>query len=503
MLHKFNSLIRIAIVLFLLVPNSASAYHTETQTPYAISISADDTDGKVTVTWQESDGLEDNPPEYYQISYGSTDTADSKTVNTSFGFTTALSNQSYTFTPEQIYSEFGSITKFYAKVKAFHDTNGTTSDWTAIVNVDYNYTYVPPTTAPPTTEAPTTTQAPPPPPPPPTTTTTTLYVVVNDDGTTSEYTESEVKDGTVERDKERKENEDKYGCYMTNAQIDRGDCVIKEEEVKDEELKEEDIIVVDDKEKEPDTEGELPKDDDVVLPVETKDDMVVDDKTEVEIIEAEIKEIVEEIEKTLEIDEPIVIELKDVEEILPENVPENDPEPVVEEVEAPEVIQEVVEIQEVVKVLEAEVITEEQVEQVQEVVDQAIQEVDNLTEDQVEQVATVLQVAPEEVQQIAEQVKTDEAVAEAVEVFVERAVENKDVENYNLADVVTEVQTEQFLADPIGTLIDVDLSNITFESLEMTNTQKEKAQEVVVPVIIASQIVASVQVAPVRMRRRV
>ena len=48
----------IAIVLFLLVPNSASAYHTETQTPYGISIAADDTDGKVTVTWQESDGYE-------------------------------------------------------------------------------------------------------------------------------------------------------------------------------------------------------------------------------------------------------------------------------------------------------------------------------------------------------------------------------------------------------------------------------------------------------------
>ena len=61
-----------------------------------------------------------------------------------------------------------------------------------------------------------------------------------------------------------------------------------------------------------------------------------------------------------------------------------------------------------------------------------------------------------------------------------------------LADVVTEVQVEAFIADPIGAIIDIDLTNIKLSELgnDMTQDQKEKAQEVVVPVIIASQIIA-------------
>ena len=73
-----------------------------------------------------------------------------------------------------------------------------------------------------------------------------------------------------------------------------------------------------------------------------------------------------------------------------------------------------------------------------------------------------------------------------MEIYVERAVENKDVENYTLADVVTEVQFESFLEDPIEIFIDVDLTEITVDNIgdDMTNDQKEKAQEVVVPVIL-------------------
>ena len=84
----------------------------------------------------------------------------------------------------------------------------------------------------------------------------------------------------------------------------------------------------------------------------------------------------------------------------------------------------------------------------------------------------------------AEAIRTDEVVAEAVEVYVERAVENSDVENYTLADVVTEVQFETFIENPIEVLVDfeqIDLSNI---GNDMTQDQKEKAQEVVVPVIL-------------------
>ncbi len=111
----------------------------------------------------------------------------------------------------------------------------------------------------------------------------------------------------------------------------------------------------------------------------------------------------------------------------------------------------------------------------------------DLSEEQVAVVAEVLQVEENDVQIIAEAVKEDEVVAEAVEEYVERAVENADVENYTLADVVTEVQYEAFLENPIEVLVDFDniteinLSNI---SDDMTQDQKEKAQEVVVPVIL-------------------
>ena len=83
-------------------------------------------------------------------------------------------------------------------------------------------------------------------------------------------------------------------------------------------------------------------------------------------------------------------------------------------------------------------------------------------------------------------------MAEAVSEYVERAVENADTENYTLADVVTEVQVEVFLEDPVGSLTDVDFSEITISNIgyDMTSDQKEKAQEVVVPVIIVSQVIA-------------
>jgi hypothetical protein len=98
----------------------------------------------------------------------------------------------------------------------------------------------------------------------------------------------------------------------------------------------------------------------------------------------------------------------------------------------------------------------------------------------------VLQVQTEDVEIIAEAVKEDEVVAEAVEEYVERAVENADVENYTLADVVTEVQFETFLENPIETFVDIDFEEISIGSIgdDMTSDQKEKAQEVVVPVIL-------------------
>ena len=65
---------------------------------------------------------------------------------------------------------------------------------------------------------------------------------------------------------------------------------------------------------------------------------------------------------------------------------------------------------------------------------------------------------------------------------------------YTLADATTEVQTEAFLADPIGALTDIDFEKIFSPSewgKDMTDDQREKAQEVVIPVIIASNIIAA------------
>ena len=58
--------------------------------------------------------------------------------------------------------------------------------------------------------------------------------------------------------------------------------------------------------------------------------------------------------------------------------------------------------------------------------------------------------------------------------------------------MVVEVQVEAFLEAPISAIIDVNLENISISTLgdDMTSDQRQKAKEVVVPVIIASQIVA-------------
>ena len=160
-----------------------------------------------------------------------------------------------------------------------------------------------------------------------------------------------------------------------------------------------------------------------------------------------------------------------------------------------EYVQELTE-EEVVEVLEEvndvgvqnlEQVSVEVQEIVQAVVEEAIADVQELTEEQVEVVAEVLQVEAEDVELIAESVKDDEVIAEAVEEYVERAVENADVENYTLADVVTEVSYESFIENPIETFVDFNnLGDITIANIgdDMTNDQKEKAQEVVVPVIL-------------------
>ena len=733
MLHKFNTLVRLGLVIFLVVPVPVFAYHVTTQAPYNQSLAIDTETGDITIGIQTSDGFEDSPAEKYTIFFDIDNdvTTSSFCVSTSFGHTGSVEWNYHTFSLSDLQTYFENpYGNFRVKIRADNDTDNSFSDLTAQMNIDipnqlpfvnlvwnglpqttcndtstttttttttvappptpnnaisvsvnyqgqdvffeweyadnetvdahsfhinYSYDntnftrviiedttlreytlgyeyietgtfywtfsvcgdlengesctdsdsnnfetteYTPPKTTPPTTQAPAPEPDPEPDPAPyvPPTTIPEVVEVVMDDGTVSDYTPAAVADGTVDRDNQRAANDAAYGCYMTDAQIERGDCDIPDT-LPIEYPDEDDVIIevdddeVDDDEQKPERKTELPSDDDVVptvvidiedtdiegenkgeplppilqieildivdVPIIDLDDIEIpkdiiivipddedDDednnkpepKVEIEIIEEEEDELDEEVpgddvereERTKEEDEgpdpepeeKTKEQIEEEVEVLEEVIEEVIELPVVEEDITEEVIEEYVEeleTEEVVEILE-EVATvgvenlESVSEDVLEVVSAVVEEVieiaseEELTEEQVEVVQEVLQLdEAEDVQIIAEAVKEDEAVAEAVEEYVERAVENADVEDYNLADVVTEVQTEEFLADPVGAFTDIDVAAIDLTTIgdTMTSTQKEKAQEVVVPVIIASQIVASVQVVPVRIRRRI
>ena len=538
----------VTLILSLLIPGVVLADHVPTQTPYDISIACDadgdTTKGDITVTWQESDGFESSPPERYAIAFSNDNFVESNyAVANSTGWETALSYKSYVFTASYRENVFGTTADtFYAKVRADNDTDASYSEWTGIVSIDCDYGSTPTTTTSTTTTTTsttttTTTTVPPKPepkpepepepyipPPPPPPTPEEIIVDVKVEGVDKTYTQADVNDGTIERDQERIDNEKEYGCFMTNAQIERGDCDIPEpieEDTKDDIIKEE-VVVEEIKE---DVDVVIPKDDAVVLdpPKEEviKDEVVEFEEPpiEFEIIEFDLEdiapEIVVEIPVLVEVveDEPIK---EDIPEVLEEDTPDTTLPPVeikqeredivlteeevaVEVAEVVEIVKDIVieeaTVEEVVEVLEQvndigvqnlSSVTEETQTVIQEVVEEAIADVAELTEEQVEVVAEVLQVEAEDVAIIAESVKDDEVIAEAVEEYVKRAVENADVENYTLADVVTEVQFETFIDNPIQTFIDIDIQEINFSDIgnDMTNDQKEKAQEVVVPVIL-------------------
>jgi hypothetical protein len=120
-----------------------------------------------------------------------------------------------------------------------------------------------------------------------------------------------------------------------------------------------------------------------------------------------------------------------------------------------------------------------------------------LTQEAKQEVAGDLGIKPSEVAQIAEQMKSNPALASAFVEFSERSGDaGQTPMPFTLADAVTEVQTEAFLADPLAAVFEVDvtelLSNFSELGMDMTDDQREKAQEVIVPVVIASQIAASV-----------
>ena len=111
------------------------------------------------------------------------------------------------------------------------------------------------------------------------------------------------------------------------------------------------------------------------------------------------------------------------------------------------------------------------------------------------EVAKDLGIKSSEIEILAEAVKDNPVLAAAVVEFSNRAEENADAPMpYTLADATTELQTEAFLSDPIGALTNIDFEKILSPSewgKDMTDDQREKAQEVIMPVIIASNIVAA------------
>jgi len=222
----------------------------------------------------------------------------------------------------------------------------------------------------------------------------------------------------------------------------------------------------------------------------------------VEVAAEVIEEVVdiEELEEVIVAEEIIILEEEELEELSEEELEAYEEE--IEEV-ITEYVQElateelVVVVEQVAEVgVENLAVADEQtVKVIQAVVTEVVnvETVEELSEEEVEAVAEVLGFEEEEdVQIIAEAAADDENVAEAVEEYVGRAVDNAEVENYTLADVVTEVQVEAFLENPVQEIFDVNLGELDISTIgdDMTSDQREKAQEVVVPVIIASQIIA-------------
>jgi hypothetical protein len=120
----------------------------------------------------------------------------------------------------------------------------------------------------------------------------------------------------------------------------------------------------------------------------------------------------------------------------------------------------------------------------------------SLTQEAKAEVAEDLGISTAEVAKVAEVMKSDPAIAAAFVEFAERAGDAGDAPMpFTLADAVTEVQTEAFLADPLGAITDIDFEKVLNPAewgKDMTDDQREKVQEVIIPVIIVSNIVSSV-----------
>jgi hypothetical protein len=112
------------------------------------------------------------------------------------------------------------------------------------------------------------------------------------------------------------------------------------------------------------------------------------------------------------------------------------------------------------------------------------------------ELAKDLGVKTDEIAILAEEAKDNPAVAAAIVTFAKKAEENADATMpYTIADAITEAAAELFLEDPLAVFSNIDLEELsdpTQWGKDMTDDQREKAQEVIIPVILVSNIVASV-----------
>jgi len=171
---------------------------------------------------------------------------------------------------------------------------------------------------------------------------------------------------------------------------------------------------------------------------------------------------------------------------------------IVEAVEALPVEEKIEVVKEVakVKVQNLDKATEETKQIVQAVVVEITkpETVAELSEEEKEVVAEVLGVVEtNDVVIIAEQSVEDETIATAVQEYVERATKNADVEDYGIQNVIIEVGVEEFIQDPLGQLLDIDLSGVVLSDIgsDMPEAVKTQAAKTVVPVIIVGQIIAT------------
>jgi PA14 domain len=173
------------------------------------------------------------------------------------------------------------------------------------------------------------------------------------------------------------------------------------------------------------------------------------------------------------------------------------------------------EIEQLQDVIEDADLSEEQIKEIAEVIADS-----GLSEDQVQGLVDVIEnadLSKEEIQQLAELIKDDPVIAQAVEQFNERAAENANAPMpYTLADAATEVQAEAIVEGLTEAFTDpgaafakaaesfAELANFAGDILsnpgealaslgsDMTDDQREKAQEVIIPVIIVSQVMNAV-----------